>query len=115
VETFVIVFLCVGFLVGVGLYAWAAVSSVRRHGPWAAVRSAARTYVEELSHYWRVPVVAWTFVLAAPAIAGWAALSGEFDLIGAIFVFVLWLLYLGLLTWHYRARGRRSRRRVGAP
>jgi hypothetical protein len=61
------------------------------------------------------------FVIALPLIAGWATLNGDFDAVGAIFVFVLWLLYVGLLRWHYQAKARahatsgrpRSGRRVG--
>jgi hypothetical protein len=121
VRTFIIVYLAIGFVIGLGLYGWAAVSTVRRQGFWLAVRNGARIYVEEFPLYWRVPVVAWMFVFALPLIAGWATLSGDFDPVGAIFVFLLWLLYLGLLRWHYRAKARaqpssgrpRSGRRVG--
>jgi hypothetical protein len=40
----------------------------------------------------------------APLIATWATLKGDFDAVGAIFVFLLWMLYLGLLRWHYGAK-----------
>jgi hypothetical protein len=121
VETFVVVYLAIGFLIGFGLYGWAAVSTVRRQGFRVAVRNAARTSIEEFPLYWRVPVVAWMFVIALPAIAGWATLHGDFDPAGAVAVVLLWLLYLELLQWHYRAAARaransgrqRSGRRVG--
>jgi hypothetical protein len=121
VETFIIVYLAVGFLIGLGFYGWAAVWTVRRRGFWVGVRNGARIYIEEFPLYWRVPVVAWMFVIALPLIAAWATLNGDFDPVGAVFVFLLWLLYLGLLRWHYRAKARtrvtssrrRSRRRIG--
>jgi hypothetical protein len=121
VETFIVGCLAIGFLIGLGLYGWAAVSTVRREGFRVAVRSGARTYIEELPLYWRVPVVAWMFVIALPLIAGWATLNGDFDPVGATFVFVLWLFYLALLRWHYQAKARaqatsgrpRSGRRIG--
>jgi hypothetical protein len=120
VETFIIVYLAFGFLIGLGFYGWAAVRIVRRRGFWVGVRNGARTYIEEFPLYWRVPMVAWMFVIALPVIAAWATLNGDFDPVGAVFVFLLWLLYLGLLRWHYRARAtrvtpsrRRSGRRVG--
>jgi hypothetical protein len=43
-------------------------------------------------------------VIALPLIATWATLKGDFDSVGAIFVFLLWMLYLGLLRWHYGAK-----------
>lgn len=63
--------------------------------------------------YWRVPVVGWVFVIALPLIAVWASVRGEWDPLGAVSVGLLWLLYLCLLRWHYRAkaRGRGSPRR----
>jgi hypothetical protein len=116
VQTFTILYLAIGFLIGFGLYGWATVSTVRREGFRVAVRNGARSYIEALPLYWRVPVVAWMFVVALPLIAGWATLNGDFDPVGAIFVFLLWLLYLGLLRWHYQAKVRAqatSERRVG--
>ena len=111
--TVVAVYLAVGFLIGVALFGWIAVSSIRRHGYRNAVRGAARTYVEELPTYWRVPVVGWMFVIALPVIAVWASVRGDWDPVGAVFVGLLWLLYVALLRWHYRAkaRGRGSPRR----
>jgi hypothetical protein len=105
--------MAVGFLISIALYGWAAVSSVRRHGFHGAIRGAARTYVEELPLYWRVPLVAWMFVIALPLIAVWAIINGEWDPAGAILVAAIWLLYLALLRWHYRAKSRTldSRRR----
>ena len=105
-ATFIIVYLAIGFLVGLGMYGWAVVSGVRREGFRVAVRRGAQIYIEELPLYWRVPVVAWMFVVALPLIAAWATLNGHFDPVGAILVFSVWLLYLGLLRWHYRARAR---------
>jgi hypothetical protein len=113
VETVVAVYLAVGFLIGFALFGWIAVSSVRRHGFRKAASSAARTYIEELPLYWRVPVVGWMFVIALPLIAMWAIVGGDWDPVGAVAVGLLWLLYLSLLRWHYRAkaRGRGSARR----
>ena len=113
VGTVVAVYLAVGFVISFALYGWIAVSSVRRHGFRNAARGAARTYVEELTTYWRVPVVAWMFVIALPLIAVWASVKGDWDPVGAVFLALLWLLYLALLRWHYRAktRGRRKTRR----
>jgi hypothetical protein len=104
IETFVAVYLAIGFLIAFGLFGWEVVSTVRREGFGGAVGNALRTNIEELPLYWRVPVVAWTFVIALPLIATWATLRGEFDAVGAVFVFLLWMLYLGLLRWHYRAK-----------
>jgi hypothetical protein len=116
VETFIIVYLAVGFLIGLGFYGWAAVWTVRRRGFWVGVRNGARIYIEEFPLYWRVPVVAWMFVIALPLIAAWATLNGDFDPVGAVFVFLLWLLYLGLdsgpVLLPARARGRRPGRPV---
>jgi MFS family permease len=112
-ATFIAVFLAVGLLIGFALFGWIAVSSVRRHGFRKAVRGAARTYVDELPLYWRVPVAGWMFVIALPLIAVWNVIKGDWDPVGAIFVAFLWLLYLALLRWHYRAkaRARDTRRR----
>jgi hypothetical protein len=107
VETVVAVYLAVGFLIAIALFGWIAVSSVRHHGFRNAARGAARTYVEELPMYWRVPVAGWMFVIALPAIAVWASVQGDWDPVGAVFVGLLWLLYLALLRWHYRAKARR--------
>lgn len=91
-----------------------AVSVNRRHGVRNAVRGAARTYAEELPLYWRVPVAAWTFVIALPLIAAWAIANGDWDPVGAIFLALLWLLYFGLLRWHWAAKARsRERNRRG--
>lgn len=105
-ETVVAVYLAVGSLIGFALFGWIAVSSVRRHGFRNAARGAARTYIEELPLYWRVPVVGWMFVIALPLIAVWATIRGDWDPVGAVSVALLWLLYLSLLRWHYRAKAR---------
>jgi hypothetical protein len=57
---FVGIYLVVGFLLAIGLYGWATVSSIRRHGLRSTVRGAAKTYLRELPLYWRVPWAAWT-------------------------------------------------------
>jgi hypothetical protein len=108
-RTFVVVYLALGFLAGLALFGWVAVSSVRRHGFGRAVRGAVGTYVEELPLYWRVPLVAWMFVVALPVVAVWAIIDGEWDPVGAVFVALIWLLYLALLWWHYRAKSRAVR------
>ena len=107
VATVVAVWLVVGSLIGLALFGWIAASSVRRHGFRRAVRWAGRTYVEEIPTYWRVPVVGWLFVIALPLIAVWASVKGDWDPVGAVFVGLLWLLYLALLRWHYRVKARR--------
>jgi hypothetical protein len=112
VESVVAVYLAVGLLVGLALYGWIAVSSVRRHGFRAAVRRATRGYLEELPLNWRVPVAGWMFVIAAPVIAVWASVNGDWDPSGAVLLGVLWLVYAALLRWHYRAKAR-DRRRPG--
>jgi hypothetical protein len=80
VETFISVHFAIGFLIGLGLYGWAAVSTVRREGFRVAVRSGARTYIEELPLYWRVPVVAWMFVKRVAAMEAQLA-AGRADLV----------------------------------
>ena len=107
---FVGIYLVVGFLLAIGLYAWAIVSSLRRHGFRSTVRGAAKTYIHELPLYWRVPWVAWTVLIAAPLIAASAIVRGDWDPLGAIFLALLWLLYLGLLRWHSRSKPHHSRR-----
>ena len=67
-------YLAIGFLIAFGLFGWEVVSTVRREG-FGAVGNALRIYIEELPLYWRVPVVAWTFVIALPLIATWATLK----------------------------------------
>lgn len=91
------------------LYGWIAYSAVRRHGFRNAARGAAQTYIEELPLYWRVPVAGWMFVIALPVIAVWATVKGNWDPVGAVAVGVLWMLYLALLRWHYRAKARDRR------
>jgi hypothetical protein len=105
----VAVYLLAGFLLGLGLCGWLAVASVRRHGFRHAIRGATRTYLEYLALYWRVPVAAWTFLIALPLIAAWAILKGDWDPVGAIYVALIWLLYLALLRWHRRARRQQAR------
>jgi len=83
-----------------------AVGVVRRHGFRSAARRAARAYVDELPLNWRVPIAGWMFALAAPVIAVWASVNGDWDPAGAVLLCLLWLLYLALLRWHYRAKGR---------
>ena len=112
-ETVVAVYLAVGFLFGLALCGWIAVSSVRRHGFRTAVRRATRAYLDELPLNWRVPVAGWMFVIAAPVIAVWASVDGDWDPSGAFLLVLLWLLYVALLRWHYRAKAR-DRRRTGA-
>jgi len=106
VGTFVAVYLAAGFLSCFALVCWITASSVRRHGLRNALRGAARTYAEELPTYWRVPVVGWMFVIALPLIAVWASVKGDWDPVGVVFVGLLWLFYLALLRWHYRAKAR---------
>ena len=105
-QTAIAIYLAVGFLLGFGLLGLGAVTSLRRRGFHNAVRGAARTYLDELPLYWRVPVAAWTFLIAAPLIALWAILRGEWDPVGAASVALLWLLYFALLRWHLRAKAR---------
>ena len=97
-------YLIIGFLLALGLYGWAMVSSIRSHGFRKTVRGAVKTYVHELPLYWRVPWAAWTFLIAAPLIAAWAIIDGEWDPLGAIFLALLWLLYFTLLRWHLRSK-----------
>jgi hypothetical protein len=106
VRTFATVFLAVGFVLGFGLFAWAALASIRRHGFRNAVRDATRAYVAELPLYWRVPIAAWLFVVALPLLAVWGIVEGEWDPVAAAFLAVLWLAYLVLLRWHFRAKAR---------
>ncbi len=68
------------------------------------LRGAARAYFKELPLYWRVPVVAWMYLIALPLIAAWAIARGEWDPVGGISLAVLWLLYLALLRWHRAAK-----------
>jgi hypothetical protein len=98
------IYLVVGFVFGIGLYGWATVSSIRRHGVRNTFRGAATTYAHELRLNWRVPWAAWTVLIAAPLIAAWAIVTGDWDPLGAIFLALLWLLYFVLLRWHRRAK-----------
>jgi hypothetical protein len=107
------IYLIVGFVVGIGLYGWAIVSSIGRHGFRKAIRGAAKTYVHELPLYWRVPWAAWTVLIAAPLIAAWAIVQREWDPLGVIFLALLWLLYFVLLRWHSRAKAHHPDRPPG--
>jgi TRAP-type C4-dicarboxylate transport system permease large subunit len=106
VETFVAVYLTVGLLLGVALFAWAAVSEVRRRGAGGAIRDGSRAFLDELWVSRRAWLSAWTFVIAAPLIAVWATVTGDFDPTGAIVLGALWLAYVWFLCWLYRARTR---------
>jgi hypothetical protein len=110
IRWFLAIYLVVGFLLGIGLYGWALVSSIRRHGLRRTVSGAAKTYAHELPLYWRVPWAAWTVLIAAPLIAAWAIAIGDWDPLGAIFLALLWLFYLTLLRWHLRSKPHHSRR-----
>jgi len=110
VETVVAVYLAVGFLTGLALYAWASVSSVRRHGFRKAARLAGRGYLEELPLNPRTRTASWLLVIALPVIAIWASVSGEWDPGAAVLAGLLWLFYLAMLRWHYRAKARVRRR-----
>jgi hypothetical protein len=107
------IYLVAGFLLGLGLFGWALVSSTRRHGFFSTVRGAATTYVHELPLYWSVPWAAWTVLIAVPLIAVWAIVIGEWDPVGAIFLAFLWLLYFALLRWHLRAKAHHPDRPPG--
>jgi hypothetical protein len=74
---FVGIYLVLGFLLAIGLYGWATVSSIRRHLFRSTVRGAATTYLRELPLYWRVPWAAWTVLIAAPLIGAWALITGS--------------------------------------
>jgi hypothetical protein len=106
VEAVVAVYLAVGVLVAGALYGWAALDSVRRHGFRNATRRAVRAYLDELPLNWRVPIAGWMFAIAAPVIAVWASVNGDWDPAGAVLLLLLWLLYLAQLRWHYRAKAR---------
>ena len=114
-HAFVAVYLALGFFASLGLFGWLAVASVRRDGFRNAVRGGARAYFRELPLYWRVPVVAWTFLIAAPIIAAWAIAAGQWDPVGATFVAILSLAYLSLLRWHLCAEGAGSERTSWRP
>jgi hypothetical protein len=49
------------------------------------------------------------FVVALPPIAVWATINGDWDPVGAISFAILWLLFLALLRWHYRAKSKSVR------
>jgi hypothetical protein len=108
-PTFVTVYLALGILIGAVLYGRIAIASVRRVGTRGAARSALETLHEELPLYWRIPVASWTFVIGVPLIAVWATLTGDFDVFGALALAAIWLFYLWLLRWHYRAKARLAR------
>jgi hypothetical protein len=77
VRWFVGIYLVIGFLLALGVYGWAMVWSIRRHGFRDTVRGAVKTYIHELPLYWRVPWAAWTVLIAAPLIAAWAIVTGD--------------------------------------
>jgi len=71
--------------------------------------------VADLPLYWRVPIAAWLFLVGLPLLAVWEIVRGDWDLVGAVFLALLWIGYLALLRWHFRAKARareasRSRR-----
>ena len=103
-QTFVAVYLAVGFLIGFGLFGWLFIASVRRHGLRRTAGGAVRTYVHELPLYWRVPWASWTVLISLPLIVVWAIAKGDLDVLGLISLALLWLLYFALLRWHHRAK-----------
>ena len=113
VQTFVVVYLLVGFAICLGLAGWVLVTSVRRHGLRRAIRGGARAYFDYLPLHPRTAISAWTFVVALPLIAVWAIAKGDWDPVGAVFVALLWLAYFALLRWHQRAKARARDREQG--
>jgi len=106
VQTFIGVYLILGLAVGVGLYGWVLISSIRRHGVRATTGGAIRMFVRDLPLSWRVPWAAWTFVIGIPIVMAWTTLGGGFDPFAAIALAIVWLLYVALLRWHLRAKRR---------
>jgi hypothetical protein len=116
VRTFTLAYLAAGFAIGIGLFGWAAVSSVRRHGFRRAVSGTRKFFREDLPLYPKVPLAAWLGIVAFPVLAIWATVVDGFDAAGAVALFLLWLGSLALLRWHLKARARWQRRHgVNAP
>ena len=75
--TFNVAYLAVGFAIGFGLFAWAALSAIRRHRFRATLSGVTRQFfVEDLPLYPRVPLAAWLGIVALPVIAIWATVGG---------------------------------------
>jgi hypothetical protein len=108
VQTFIVVYLAFGFVVGFGLFGWAALSSVRRHGFRNSVTGGAQELVNELPFYWRVPVVAWLGIIALPVLSAWAFIRDGVDALGVIILCLLWLGSFALLRWRRSAKARRD-------
>jgi hypothetical protein len=103
VDELVSLFVVTGFVLGACLWVWLGVSAVRRRGFAGAMRAAKRQIAYELPRNLLVVAAAWTFVVAAPVIAAWTIVTGDFDLVGFLLVAALWLMYLGLLRWRRRS------------
>jgi len=110
VQTFIGVYLILALAVGLGLYGWILISSIRRHGIRATIGGAIRTFVHELPVNWRVRWAAWAFVIGIPVVVAWTTLAGGFEPAGTAALAIVWLLYVALLRWHLRAKRRRSDR-----
>lgn len=105
-QIFIGVYLILGIAIGVGLYGWVLVSSIRRYGYRATIGGAIRTFGQELPINWRVPWAAWTFAVGIPLVMVWTTLTSGFEPAGAVGLAIVWLLYLALLRWHLRAKRR---------
>jgi hypothetical protein len=75
VRTFTLVYLAAGFAIGIGLFGWAAVSSVRRHGFRRTLSGTRKFFREELPLYPKVPIAAWLGIIAFPALTIWATVT----------------------------------------
>ena len=116
-RTFTLAYLAAGFAVGAGLFGWAALSSVRRHGFRGAATVGTRRFLsEDLPLFPLTPVAAWLGLVAFPGIAIWATVVDGFDAAGAIALLLMWLGSLAILRWHLKAKARWERRHgVDAP
>lgn len=110
-STLIVVFLVVGGVVATALFGLVAVTSVRRNGFRRSASGAARAYLEEQPLYWSTPVVAWLGVLGVPVVAFWTTLSNGLLLADLVALAILWLLFIALLRWHFRAKARARGRR----
>ena len=104
-ETFVVIYLAVGFAVAGLLAVWAAGTAVRRDGLPGATASFWRELRDFAPQFPGLAAWLWLGVLGIPLIALWTAFDG-FVVTDLVVLALLWVPFVALLRWHRGARRR---------
>jgi hypothetical protein len=108
VAIFIAVCFVVFTVVSAVVWGWVVIAEIRRNGLGNTLRAGSREFVQDLPLYWRVPIVGWLFAIGIPLVVLWTLLQGKWDTVGAVFVGLVWLLFVALLRRHYRTKARRE-------